>query len=190
MARLFWLITAGFIALSAHLVYVLFVPAYIVQRSLANTRLGETPNTFVILDAVEQARLFPSYPASSVFGACAFDLSKGNVALTADMPQGPWTLTVYSSTGRVIYAVNDIQTGAANFTVSLSPSPSLFQQLTQAANDELVVTTGWDVRSDTDRGVAVFWVPTFDPALRPAIAASVQRSSCAAVPATAAIGSD
>jgi uncharacterized membrane protein len=190
MSRLFWLITAGFIALATHLLYVLFVPAFIVQRSIANTEMSGTTNSFVILDAVEQARLFPSYPASSVFGACAFDLSKGNVALTADMPQGPWTLTVYSSTGRVIYAVNDIQTGAANFTVSLSRSPSLYQQLTQAANDDVVATTGWDVRSDTDRGIAVFWIPAFDPALRPAIAASVQRSSCATVPATADTGTD
>ena len=123
MGRLYWIAAAVLAAIAAHSAFILAAPALSFSRDVTALSSAAGPNRFFILDAAQQAKLFPAYPATSVIGLCAFDVSDGIVTLTATMPDVYWTLNVYSRRGNVIYAVNDSQAGTNTFTLELSLEP-------------------------------------------------------------------
>ena len=179
MTRLFWLGAALLLALIVHIALVLFVPSLTLDRSVARVSGMAQTNAFIILPRDRQGSLFPTYPANSVIGICAFDVSKSKVDLTASLPPGFWTLTIYSRSGKVIYALNDRQSGTGSFTVSLTRAPGIIEMLTQSGGDE-VNTTGWTVSATEPRGFAILWQPVADPAQRPRVIRAFEKTSCAA----------
>ena len=182
MAWLYWIVTSLVLAIAVHVGYVLVAPSYAVQQSLAALVKDAGVNRFFILDASDQARLFPTFPPQHVFGACAFDLSKTKVALTGNMPEGLWTLTIYSATGDVFYTLNDTQSGTARFTVSLSLAPSLVEMVMNTGTEETGNMTGWDVKANEPTGLAVFWIPVSEAAMRPSVIKTLQSTECRADP--------
>jgi len=181
MARLYWIITAAVLAVAVHAAYLLLAPARAFEHNVQQIA-GETGrNAFFVIAPDDQNRLFPAYPSSDLFGACAFDVSTEKVALAARLPKGLWTLTVYSGGGDVIYVLNDRQAGADNFTVTFSLAPSLIEMLQQAGSDDTGGTTGWDVQTAKPKGIAVLWVSIAEAELRPAWEAILRQSSCKVV---------
>ena len=136
LARLFWLIAGAAIGVLVHVVIVLVLPSATMQRSLASLNGGKEANSFFVLPEAEQRKLFPGYPPTGVVGACAFDVSKAKVNFSAQIPPGYWTFTVYSTSGKVIYSLNDKQTGTGTFTVNLTKAPGLLEMLTELAPDD------------------------------------------------------
>ena len=74
-----------------------------------------------------------------------FKRVKENIATETqkkELPDGMWTLAIYSASGDVIYTLNDSQSGSGRFTVSLAlglgPLPCLISLKTKPL---LVVTT-------------------------------------------------
>lgn len=181
MARLYWIVTAAVLAVTIHAAYLLLAPARAFERNVQQIAGQAGRNAFFVIAPGEQNRLFPAYSSSDLFGACAFDVSQSKVALTAHMPKGMWTLTVYSGAGDVIYVLNDRQAGADDFTVTFSLAPSLIEMLQQAGIDDAGGTTGWDVQTAKPRGIAVLWVPIGEAERRPAWEAVLKQSSCKAV---------
>lgn len=178
MRRFYWFVAAIFLAMGVHAAFVLSMPAFVLQRSIARIS-GETgTNAFFILPVEEQHRLFPAYPPLSAIGACAFDVSKGPVDLSADMPSGFWTLTIYSSSGDVIYALNDTQAGTGRFTVNLKKAPSLLDMLSQTSLDDPRTMSGWNVSTAEPTGLAVLWQPVAEAALRPSIVRNLEKTIC------------
>ncbi|MBC8036284.1 MAG: hypothetical protein H7X89_03600 [Rhizobiales bacterium] len=178
MRKFYWFAAAIFLALGVHAAFVLAMPGFMLKRSIARIS-GETgTNAFFVLPVEEQSRLFPSYPPLSVTGACAFDVSDGPVDFSADMPAGFWTLTIYSSSGNVIYALNDTQAGTAHFTVNLKKAPGLLDMLTKTTLDDRGTMTGWSVSTGEPTGLAVLWQPVADAALRPGIVRSFGKTIC------------
>jgi uncharacterized membrane protein len=180
MNRLFWPIAAVFLAITVHAAFVLMVPSFALERNVARISNKAGPNAFFVLPPEEQSRLFPTYPRFSVIGACAFDVSTSKVNLSANMPAGYWTLTIYSSSGEVIYALNDTQSGTGNFTVSLSKAPGLLEMLTQTGQDDVRNTTGWTVSAIDPKGIAVLWQPVPDPGQRAGVVRAFETSTCTA----------
>ena len=180
MRKLFWLAAAFFSATSVHAAFVLAVPSFTLERTIARISADTGSNSFFILPADEQSRLFPAYSPLSVVGACAFDVSQGPVDLTANMAPGFWTLTIYSSTGDVIYSLNDAQAGTAQFTVSLKQAPGIWEMLNQSTQLDAATATGWNVGTADPKGLAVLWQPVAEPALRPLTVRNLGRASCGA----------
>jgi uncharacterized membrane protein len=178
MNRLFWSAAAVLLAIAVHAAFMLVVPSYALQRSVARISGYSDANAFFVLPLEEQSRLFPSYPKFSVVGLCAFDVSNSKLDLSASLPPGYWTLTIYSSAGDVIYALNDRQSGTSTFTVNVSRAPGLVEMLTQPAQDDLASTTGWSVKASDPTGFAVLWQPVSDPGLRAKVVQAFEKSSC------------
>lgn len=179
MRLTYWCAVALFTAVACHAAFILFAPAYSLDRSILRLASGTGTNSFFILPQEAQRRLLPGYPAQSVVGICAFDVSSSDVTLNANLPDGFWTLTIYSNHGDVIYSANNTQTGTNTFTVALSLAPDLLQMLKQATEKEPVDTdTGWTVSSPEPRGLVVLWYPVVEAAQRDSIMRDMSRTAC------------
>lgn len=178
MARLYWIFTSLVLAIAVHVGYVLVAPSYALQRSLEALVAEMGMNRFFILGPGDQARLFPAFPPEHVFGACAFDLGETKISLTASMPEGMWTLTIYSASGDVVYTLNDTQSGTASFTVSLSLAPGLVEMITQTGIEDPVNVTGWEVKTSEPTGLAVFWIPVSEDAMRAGVIKTLGSTAC------------
>lgn len=184
MRKLTWLLAGLFTAIAVHGAVTLAVPALTLQRTLANLVAREGQNHFFVMKDGDRARLFPTYPAQSVIGACVFDVSGGPVDLMGNMPPGFWTLTIYSSTGDVLYAANDSQAGTNVFTLRLQRAPTLLEQLRNQGNEDSPVGSAWTVKTPELRGLAVLWQPVGDAAVRAQIEQVITTSRCAAAKKT------
>lgn len=179
MTRVFWIIAAVFTALAVHSSIIVAAPGYSYGRAMTRLAAQAGFNAFFIMPSQAQTQLFPTYPRESVIGLCVFDVSAGDVQLSAQMPPGFWTLTVYSSTGAVIYSVNDRQAGTGSFTLSLSRAPGFVETLLKAAEKEKIEEdSGWTVKTVDPKGLAVLWYPEVETAMRPHIIREMKASTC------------
>lgn len=181
MGRIFWIVIAVLVGIVTHVSYILFLPGYMFTRSLSEATTGQTYNKFFIADPLKQTALIPSATSKSIVGMCKFDLSKGPVALQAKLPRSYWTFSVYSQSGRQVYALNDVQAGTSEFKVELSKTKSFLEQLFGNGRAEDLTQTenlGWHAETTESRGIAVIWIPISDELMRPQIEASMKESSC------------
>jgi uncharacterized membrane protein len=175
---LYWLVTAFVLAVIVHISTLLIAPGFAFERNL-NALANQLPaNQFVVLPRDVQARVFPEYPSGTVFGLCRFDISAGNVALNATLPDTLWTLTVYSSSGKTLYTVNDEQSGTDTFTLQFDNAPSFLDILAEPPETASLDLSGWRVSSADPQGFALFWIPTADVAMRARHAEILSKSSC------------
>ncbi len=180
--RLYWLATAFFLCLALHSAYLLFAPGFALGRNIKASGVAVGSPDFRILTPADQKKLFPTYPKSSVFGLCAYDVTKGEVKISAAMPDAFWALTVYSNTGKVIYALNSTQSGTSTFTVSLRSAPSLLESLLKTTADDLTSQDGWNVATVEPKGIAVMWIPLREAAQRASTEKSLAGTRCNTVP--------
>jgi uncharacterized membrane protein len=180
MSRAYWIAASLLIAITVHVLYVLFVPAMALERQIENVAKDTAANSFSILEPAAQSVLFPGFPESSLFGVCPFDVSDSDVVLNANLPDGFWTLTIYTRTGKTLYVLNDEQSGTSNFNVRLTQSGSLFDMFRESADAD-IEQAGWKVVTDLPRGLAVFWVQSPDRKLRDRLSSILERTSCAPV---------
>ncbi len=178
MRNLFWVITAAVLAISVHISTVLFAPGFLFDRNLDRLALDVPDNTFFILPSAAQSKIFPEYPSGTVFGLCRFNLTSGPITLDASLPDGIWTLTVYSRFGKTLYTVTDEQSGVNKFSLQLAMAPSMFDVFLLKEDDAQVESSGWKVESSDERGFAVFWVPAPDKAMRESLSETLSKSSC------------
>jgi uncharacterized membrane protein len=183
MRHLFWIVVALVTAVAAHAVFALYVPGWMFSRAVDRLAAAHGGNSFFILTPEEQAGLFPGLPRLGVTGLCVFDVANGNVTFSADLPDGFWVTTIYTDKAEPIYSVNNKQSGANKFNVSLSRAPGLIEQVIQATDKERPeIDSGWTVMSPEPKGLAVVWYPTPEAGQRPIAAEAVARSSCTAEP--------
>lgn len=183
MSRAYWLVVALVTAIAAHAAFTLFAPAYRFSRYMTQMAAGHGYNQFFILAKDQQARLFPNLPHQGVIGLCLFDVSVSDVTLQANLPEGFWITTIYTSMGKAIYSVNNRQSGSDAFAVSLSLAPGVIDMIVQATDKERPeIDSGWTVNSTEPRGLAVVWYPLVDMAMRKTIADAMERSRCEAGP--------
>lgn len=190
MRHLFWAAVALVTAATAHAAFALYVPGWWFSRTVEAMAAAHGENSFFILTPDEQARLFPGLPRFGVTGLCIFDVSQGGVTFSANLPDGFWVTTIYTDKAEAIYSVNNRQSGANMFNVSLSRAPSLIEQVIQASGSERPeIGSGWTVETPETKGLAVIWYPTPESGLRPIAAEAVARSRCSRAAAVPADGS-
>lgn len=181
MRLAFWLFSAALIAVVTHLSYVLFVPARNFSNRIDQVLKTQTVNRFAILDGELQARLMPFAAQSDLVILCKYDISKGPVRLAMNVPDGYWTLSVYTIHGRQVYALNDRQADARTFSVKLVRARSLFEQLASlggAEDESNLEDIGWKVELNEDKGLAFLWMPHADKWRRLEYQTELAKSSC------------
>ena len=178
MRNLYWVVTAAVLAVIVHIGMVLFAPGFLFDRNLDRLASDMPDNQFFILPAEAQSKIFPEYPSGTVFGLCRFNLASGPITLDANLPDGIWTLTVYSRFGKTLYTVTDEQSGIDKFSLQLAMAPSIFDVLSLKEEDNPVESSGWKVLSSDERGFALFWVPAMDQAMRQGLMEILSKSSC------------
>ena len=181
LGRSFWIVIAVLVALATHVSYVLFAPGFWFARQLNAATDGHAYNSFFIADVAKQTQLLSSATSKSVVGVCKFNLDKGVVELNAKLPRSFWTLSIYSQSGRQVYALNDVQAGTSEFKIELSKTKTFFQQLMgngRAEDAPQIENLGWHAETPESRGIAVIWIPISDELMRPQIEAIVAGSNC------------
>lgn len=181
MGRVFWIITAAFLAVAVHISYVLFVPSVAFEKRLSLMTQGQDDNSFAVLDPAVQGMLVQGASTSDVVGLCRLNLAAGKLFLNTNLPATYWTLTVYDNAGQQVYALTDAQSGGHQFTVDFSRSKGLIEQLFGVgdAEDSLVGDNlGWHAEVSGQKGLAVIWVPVSDSLLRPGVADLVKKTKC------------
>ncbi len=180
MRAIFWLLTAAMLGLAVHVATLIYAPPLSFKRNLERQLADSPRNAFTVLTPAAQASLLPDYPPGSVFGVCRYDLAKGAVILDANFPAMFWTLTVYASDGRTIYAATDRQSGIDSVKLRLVKAPGIAEMLMAKEEEDAIETSAWKVPSSKKTGLAVLWVPTADAAMRGVAAAALAKSKCAA----------
>jgi uncharacterized membrane protein len=181
MGRSFWIVASLLVGVIAHICYVLFAPGLLFARQLEQSTKGKPYNSFFISSLANQSALLPSATSKSVVGICKFDLGNGSVELNAKLPRSYWTLSVYSQSGRQVYALNDVQAGTSEFKVELAKTKTFFQQLmgnSRAEDATQIENLGWHAETSEPRGIAVIWIPIADELMRPQIESIMAGSTC------------
>lgn len=179
--RLFWVAVALAAAVFANAGFTLYAPTLMFAREVERMAGEHGRNAFFVLKPADQALLFPGLPRRSLVGLCEFDVSAGNVTLAADLPDTVWVTTIYTIKGQPIYSVNNRQSGANVFNVTLSRSPGFIETLIQSTDKEQPeIDSGWTVNSPEPKGLAVVWIPLAEAAMREETAAAMQRTRCLA----------
>ncbi len=176
---LFWLAVALLIGTVSHLSYVLVAPSFAMQR-LIGAGQDDTPvNRFVLLDTPEQMRLLGETEREAVSAKCLFDISNGQLSVTAEMPDTFWSLTIYSDKGADLYTINDRQAGTNKFKLTVRQAPGLMDLFTSDQSENTRATSdGWSLEISERKGIAVFWMSLDYPEQRKLFTDILSRSSC------------
>lgn len=186
MGRFYWLLLFAASAIATHAAYVLYYPGYNFDNKVEAVLGANSSNTILLLEPAQVSRLFPAYAVSDIVALCRYDLSQGPVEISAQLPRGYWTFSIFTVKGRQVYSLTDAQAGESTFTVDLSQSPDLVAKIKGALDDggdaEAIGDAGWRVETPETKGLAVIWVPVADPIFRSATLAAVRDSRCARKP--------
>jgi uncharacterized membrane protein len=99
------------------------------------------------------------------------------------VPEGHWSLDIYTIRGRQVYALNDRQADSREFSVTLEQEASLFATIIGGGPVEPDVTSenvGWRVELAEDKGLAILWMPQSDKWRRREAQRVLEKSRCAA----------
>jgi uncharacterized membrane protein len=182
--QLFWLFTATVFALVCHMAYVLFVPSRTFDSAIDKSLGQDKINSFAILDPKAQVKLLPFTAASHLVGVCKFNVAKGPVKLTASLPEGFWSLAVYTIRGQQVYAINDTQADTNTFSVEFSRASGLIAQMLESSEDQQDIAgedIGWRIAVNEEEGLAVLWLALPDPILRSEAESVMRKSRCARI---------
>ena len=187
MGRLLWLVTVGLVAVATHISYILFAPGYLFERQIYLSTDGKPNNTFFVLAPEKQAALVPTSTAQDVVGICKYDLQGGHLVLSANLPKSYWTMSIYTQSGKQVYALDDVQAGSSAISIELSQSKSLIEQIFSAVSSSAdgedqgqIEDLGWRVETTERRGLAIVWIPLSDQLMRPRVENIIKESRCAA----------
>jgi uncharacterized membrane protein len=182
--QFFWLLTACVLALICHVGYVLFVPSRTFSTAIDKAIGPDKQNSFTILETEAQMRLLPFTDKGHLVGICKFNVASGPVKLTARLPEGFWSFSVYTIRGQQVYAINDTQADTNTFSVQFSRGGGIISQLLASTEEPEDVTSddiGWRITVREQEGLAVLWLALADPQLRLEAEAVMKNSKCAKV---------
>jgi uncharacterized membrane protein len=194
MSKVFWFVLSSLIALAVHISYVLFVPAMQFQSRINDLVPNDGKSQWRVIADSERYNLLPGFSGSGLAAACPLDVSKGTMELELNVPKDYWVLSIYSQSGKQVYALNDKQAGAETFSIVVSRTKSIVDQVFNAAEPEdkvaSITNAAWNVSLPDRRGVAVLWIPTGSDGMRSAHTKLVEKSVCkrAQTPATTTAG--
>jgi uncharacterized membrane protein len=179
---LFWSAVFLLCAAITHLGYVLYAPHYQMAKLMRAAIAAAPVNTLALLDAAQQARLFPDDSPGELRAICPFDLAAGDLMLAGAMPDAPWIVAVYSPRGELVYALSRAQAGVDEIVIAIKPGKGLGALVTPRES-EAIINDGWTLESASATGLAVIWAAPLNPLERGRQAARLKQSSCRIKPA-------
>jgi uncharacterized membrane protein len=179
---LFWTVSGLALAAVVHLSYVLVGTRFALQDMISTEAQAATSGQFTLLAPEEQLRLLGESEDDAVAGRCLFDLKGGALAIDAAMPDGFWSLTIYSQSGQEVYSINDRQAGTNRFKLTVKRTPGLLSFFTSSDTPDTKPSEneGWSAEIGADRGFAIFWAALDQPQMRPSMARELARTTCTA----------
>jgi uncharacterized membrane protein len=175
MDRLFWIAATLVFAAVVHIAYVLYAQR-IEMNGFINEAVASAEQSPVSGEAA--LKVLPNgLSQNAVAYMCSFDLANGAFQFSASMPEGLWVVSVYTSAGENIFAVNDQQAGTQAFTITVKQQRALGGLF--APGDE----TGrageeWHVESAEQKGLVLIWADVDQGAKRPHIEEALRKSVC------------
>ncbi len=106
ISRFFWLLVIALLAVTAHISYVLFLPRLEMRNMMEALKAGGV-NTFRVYSSSRPEPLTGRPLKRMIYGGCLIEPGSGRVEMTAEIPRGYWSVTVYSPSGNVVYTLND-----------------------------------------------------------------------------------
>ncbi len=182
-ARLFWVVTAVFIAAAAHIITILYLPGMSFARNFSAVSERAGNNAFFVMKPEAQVKILPTATTQDIVGLCQVDVSKGNVVIAAHGLTQLWSLAIYNRSGQQVYGINDVEAGTGDFKVELSKSKSLLQQLTgkpEAEDAKVIDNVGWHAELSENTAIAVLWMPVPDALQRASLESAAKATTCKA----------
>jgi uncharacterized membrane protein len=184
LTRLYWITVAVLGAVLVHIVMVLFAPIEFFRVYSRLDSATRSANALVVLPPDTRRSMLPAFRGPGVAAYCKIDLSKGNVSITLLPPNTYWSLSVFSTTGRQLYALNDRQADTDQIAIDFKRAPSLIDKVLGAGSDDEAAVSlesaAWTVELPDVQAHAVLWIPYADPLLIKSGEEQMARSSCAA----------
>jgi hypothetical protein len=182
MKTVYRLVVAALCAALIHIVMVLYIP-YEAFRAYSKFDVAtRTANQLVVLPSDTRRSLLPSLRGPGVAAYCNIDLTKGPVSILLQPPATYWSLSVFSRSGRQLYALNERQADTAQIAIDFKRSPSLLGRIMGTGTDEDITPTidsaAWNVELSDAQAYAVMWIPYADPGLVKLGEEQMKSSSC------------
>lgn len=175
MDRLFWLLATLVFAAAVHISYVLYAQRFEMNGFVdaAAASAGQTA-----ISSETALNLLPGgLSQNAVAYMCPFDLSNSAFQFSASMPEGRWVVSIYTSAGENIFAVNDQQAGARAFTITIKkqrPLGGIF-----APSDEIGrAGEEWHVEAADAKGLVIVWAAVDQADKRPRMQEAIRKSVC------------
>jgi uncharacterized membrane protein len=158
------------LAIVLHLVVVWALPRVIMEVALlvvspANQMNYREPVTAAHRDVVRQS-------PDLLYSSCHFDVSDGPVLLTAAVPDGYFSISMFTTNTDNFFAINDLMMDGAQMKLVLVREGTDYA----AKQGEKVVTT------PSNRGLALFRLLIEDPAQIDQLVALQKRARCQSLP--------
>jgi uncharacterized membrane protein len=184
MGRLYWLSVAILGAVFIHICMVLFAPVEFFKTYARFDAATRNSNTLVILPQETRRSLLPAFRGPGVVAYCNIDLTAGNVMINMQPPDTYWSLSVFSTRGRQLYALNERQADTDQIAINFKRAPSLIDKVMGAGSDDDAAVTfdsaAWTVELADQHAHAVLWIPYADPLLVANGEAQMKGSTCSA----------
>jgi len=181
IGRMFWIVTALFAGIAAHLATVLYWPSITFDHKLGVLASGHKPNSFFLMAPETPVGLLPTAATQDIIGLCVLNLAKGKVVINAHVPQSFWTFTIYDSAGQQIYTINDVEAGADSFTVELTKAKGVLEQVRGKQDPDdvgKIQNVGWHAEVTGEKALAVLWLPVPDPNQRKTLEDVLNKTIC------------
>jgi len=114
--RLFWILATILLAVVTHVSLVLFSARVSLPKRFETIMQGRV-NTFQVLDGKALAALTRRPLKHMLYGGCLIVPGAGRVEMKTSIPDGYWSVSVYSEQGNVVYTLNDRHLGVDALTI-------------------------------------------------------------------------
>ena len=174
MSKTFWLTITVLLAIAVHASYVLFTPR-MEMRARMQRLAGGKANAFRVYSGEDLAALTKKPLKYMLYGGCLIDTDEGAVEMSARIPRGFWSVTVYSPSGDVVYTLNDRHADLDKLAI-------VFRKKQSGADGEIQAPRlrggKLMVPLDSSRALAVVQAYVWHPGMRQRVSEQLNASSC------------
>jgi uncharacterized membrane protein len=175
--RVYGLVATALLAVVVHLSFVLFAPEAVMAEKIGAAQGLGGEEKLAVLGREDAVKLFGGESQWLVTAICAFDMARGPLLVTAAIPVGYWSMSVFSMNGDNFYTLNDRQADVATLSVMIKPSEAESQD---TDNRDIAVPEGdvLGVVAPEARGLVMLRALAAEPAEYARVSEVLARSSC------------
>lgn len=160
-----------------HIVTVMAVPYLAKSSAFQRIEAGLPANEMrIVPNATPSVQAFAFMAPDTQFAFCRFDISDGPVAVTAELPERGWSLTLYSDQGDGFHAVVGAEQRPTNVGFTIRPAPEPMYGFIPATRSVAVESS--TVMSPHRKGLLVIRAPVRSPTYAARVATVLKKATC------------